>query len=116
MRFLLVIGVITLGSYGISRAQSVGEQPLDAATVGTPGSGTIVAAKGTVFRGCWIENDPAATGNLVVDGPSTASNSSPSSTAAILAPGQTYYCPGGSSYAITVDASDSGHKVYGRKW
>jgi hypothetical protein len=116
VKYLYLAGVLLVGSMGISRAQNVGERPLDAATVGIPGSGTIVAAVGTVFRGCWIENDPSSTNNLVVDGPNTANVTTPSSTAAILAPGQTYYCPGGSVYSITVDAADTGHKIYGRKW
>ena len=116
MKSLYLASVLLVGSMGISPAQNVGLQPLDASSVTTPGSGTVVAAVGTVYKSCWVQNDPSSSYNLIVDAINVANYSTPASTATILAPGQKYVCPGGMTYTLTVDAQDAGHKIYGDKY
>ena len=109
----LVLGLLWSQS---APAVVVGQTALATTQVVTSGTPVVAAPSGTVFTGCWIMNDPAATTNLVVDTINTANKTTPSSTASILAPGQTYYCPGGLLVAITVDSLDNNHKFYGARW
>lgn len=111
-----VIGFLVSSLPVCSMAAVVGTKALDTAQVTTSGTPVVAAATGTVFSGCWIQNDPASTSNLIVDSIGVASKTTPTSTAVILAPGQTFYCPGGLIYTITVDSFDNNHKFYGQKW
>lgn len=116
MKKLVLVGFLFAALPVYSMAAVVGTKVLDTAQVTTSGTPVVAAAAGTVFSGCWIQNDPSSTTNLIVDSVGTANKTTPTSTSAILTPGQTFYCPGGITTAITVDALDNAHKFYGQKW
>lgn len=113
MKKLFVIFFLVSGNVG---AQTIGQASLDTTQVVTAGTPVTAAAAGTVFKGCWIQNDPSRTTNIVVDTINVANFLSPSSTAATLLPGQVYNCPGGLATAVTVDSGDNNHKFFGVKY
>ena len=82
----------------------------------TAGTAVTAIAAGTVYNGCYITNDPASVTNIVVDPVATANFATPSSTAVILTPNQTWECPGASQTAVTVNSGDNAHKFYGAKY
>ncbi len=90
---------------------------LRASQVVTSGTPVTALQAGDSYNGCYIQNDPNASTNLVIDPVNTASHSSPSGTASIIAPGFFWNCPAGvTGSTVTVDAFDSGHNFYGTKF
>lgn len=82
--------------------------------VATSGIPVTAIAAFTIQNGCWIQNDPSATTDLVVDIVNVANHTTPSPSAAFVHPGSTLVCPSGSStLAVTIDAFDNGHKFFG---
>lgn len=111
-----LISALVFTTFPVARAQLVGQQALDTSQVVTSGTPVVAAKGGTVFRGCWIMNDPNSSTNIIVDDINVANHTTPAPTAVILQPGQTYVCPGGQMNDITIDSFDNAHKFYGRKW
>lgn len=89
---------------------------LDAAQVTTGGTAVVVIKPGEVYNGCYIQNPASATTNLIIDPVNTASSSAPASTASIIAPGNSWTCPGAVQNTVTVVSSDSAHPFYGVKF
>lgn len=81
--------------------------------VTTPGVAVTAIAALSVVTGCWIQNDPNSTTNLIVDNISVANHVTPSSSASILPPGASWSCPGNGKFPVTVDSSDVNHKFFG---
>lgn len=113
---LLTAGVAVVVT-GASVAAVVGMTALDASSVTTAGTPVTAVAANTSYSGCYITNDPLSTTNIVVDALHVANHTTPSATASILTPNQTYICPGGmGGLTVTVDSSDNAHKFYGAKY
>lgn len=111
------VAIVFAYSFSIKAAPTVtGPTALDATQVVTGGTAVTAVVAGTIFNGCYIQNDPLATTNLIIDPVNIASSASPTSTASFIPPGQSWNCPAASASRISVVTSDSAHKFYGVKF
>jgi hypothetical protein len=112
----ITAGLLCLLAFNVHSAPVTSPSALETTKVTTSGTPVIAVTGGTAFNGCYIQNDPAATTNLVVDPVNIANHTTPASTAAFLRPGDTWNCPYNSVINITVDSYDSNHLFYGFKY
>lgn len=114
---IIIVIVVFAYSFSIKAAPTVtSPSALDATQVVTGGTAVTAIVQGTVFNGCYIQNDPAATTNLVIDPVNVANSTTPSSTASIIGPGLSWNCPAATNGRVSVVTSDSTHKFYGVKF
>lgn len=100
----------------VAASPVTGPVGLDATSVTTSGTAVVAVKKNTAFNGCYIQNDPAATTNLVIDPVNTANHTNPSSTASFIPPGISWSCPYNTQNDVSVDTYDNTHKFYGIKY
>jgi hypothetical protein len=114
IRLFVTLSIVSFGAK--ATAAVITPTALDAVQVTIAGMAVTAIVAGTVYNGCYIQNDPNATTSLVVDPVNTANYTTPASTASFVLPGGVYICPGSVSTAVTVNSSDSTHKFYGVKY